>query len=485
MRQPIAVPTQSGEGVLPARGISSRALLHVLFKRKWLIILVFVVCAPAVTAVVIHFSAPRYEAYAQLLISPGEAQLPTESGAAVGPEERMARTLQLLTGPSLVEQVVQVVGSEVLYPDIAERGYDRETAHSAAVARLGKNLSAEGGGRSSIVFLGFQHQDPVIAARVPNLLAELYIDRYIGVEKNPKADAFFEEQLAVHRQKLTDSSSALEAFRSKYGISVSLAEERRLAFAELAASRTGLADAHSRQAELQGRIDEIGRKMTKDAVIPRSFYQIKERLAALEAEESELALRFMPEHPGLREVREQIKGLQEKLNSDGINSSYGSVKEQEELSVNLQIELSRAHGELQAALARQSTLSARVNDARARVESLENLDVELSQLQAQVKADEETHRLYLSKVQDLRMANLRDAEKLVGVRLIEQAQPPLAPLDSRMNIKIVVGLLVSALAAVGAAFLLQFTRGRIETEEDVERMLGLPVLGSIPVLPRR
>src|SRR5690606_14411629 len=134
-------------------------------------------------------------------------------------DERMARALQLLTGHSLAEQVVQAVGSEVLYPDLAERGYDRETAHSAAIARLVQNLSAENGGASSIVFLGFRHEDPEMAARVPNLVAELYIDRYIGVEKNPKVDAFFEEQLLVHRQRLTDSSRALEAFRVTHGIS--------------------------------------------------------------------------------------------------------------------------------------------------------------------------------------------------------------------------------------------------------------------------
>jgi tyrosine-protein kinase Etk/Wzc len=89
------------------------------------------------------------------------------------------------------------------------------------------------------------------------------------------------------------------------------------------------------------------------------------------------------------------------------------------------------------------------------------------------------------KVEDLRMVNARDAEKLVGVRVIESAQPPSTPLDSRSRLKILLGVLGGALAGIGTAFVLQFVRGRLETGEDVERVLGLPVLVSIAELDSR
>ncbi len=482
MRNPTTIVARP----IPAGGgLSLRGILHVVFRRKWLILLVFAVCAAAATTGVLYLTTPRYEAVAQILVSPGDVQLPTDGrsgGGSINPDERMARAIQLLTGRSLAEQVVEAVGAGVLYPDLSERLPDREVLRMAAVARLMHNLSVDAGGRSSIISLGFRHEDAKMAARVANLFSEQYVDRYLGVEKNPKVDAFFEDQLAARRQRLTESEQALDAFRRQHGISVSLPEERALAATELATLRSALAEARTRQAESQGQVDAMNKQLARDARIPRSFYQMKERLALLQTEENELALRFTPDHPKLRDVREQIKGLQDKLKSDAIDSPYSTATEQEQSSVGLQAELARARGELESARARQSALAARIDAARKRVESLENLDSEFNQLQTQLKADVEAHRLYLSKVQDLRMVNTRDAEKLVGIRLIEAAQAPSLPIDTKLNLKIMLGLLGSAFAAIGLAFLLQFGRARLETGEDVQRVLGLPVLGSIPEL---
>jgi len=485
MGQPLMTATRPIGRNSTSGGVSLRGILHVLFRWKWLILLVFMLIAPLASVAVLHLSKTRYEAVAQMLVSPGAVELPTDSGApisSIGPDERMARASHLLTGRSLAEQVVDAIGPELLYPDLAARDLDPKTADMVAVARLMKNLSVDANGRASIITLGFNHENPVMAARIPNLLGELYVDRYLRVEQNPQADAFFEEQLAARRQKLTESEQALESFRSRHRISGSLTEERKLASTELAALRSSLAETNTRQAELKSQFDAIGRKMLIDARIPRSYYQIKERLATLEAEASELAISVTPQHPRLRELREQMRGLREKLKSDGVDSSYGSAKEQEEFNVNLQIELARVRGELGATEVRQAALSTRIEEARKRVESLDYVDSEFNQLQTQLKADEESHRLLLSKVQNVRMANMRDAERLVGIKIIEEARTPSLPVDSRTGIKLLVSILASAFAAVGSAFLLQFARARLETGEDIERVLGLRVLGSITEL---
>jgi uncharacterized protein involved in exopolysaccharide biosynthesis len=397
----------------------------------------------------------------------------------------MARTNQLMAGRSLAEQVVETIGADVLYPNLSGRSGDHDSIRRAAAARLLDHLSVEPAGRSSIISLGFTHEDPVMAAKVANLLGELYVERYLRVEKNPRADAFFEEQLATRKQKLAESEQALETFRRQHGISVSSRSERESASAELGTARSALADVRGRQAELQSQVEALSQKLNNDARVPRSYYQLKERLATLETEESELALSVTSQHPRLREVREQIRGLQEKLKLTDAAPSYGTAAEQEQFNVNLQLELSRSRAELESARARQSTLSARVDAAQRRFASLENLDSQFNQLQAQVQAAEDAYRLYFMKVEDLRMVNARDAEKLVGVRVIESAQPPSTPLDSRSRLKILLGVLGGALAGIGTAFVLQFVRGRLETGEDVERVLGLPVLVSIAELDSR
>ncbi|MDT3680713.1 MAG: hypothetical protein ROZ64_18000 [Burkholderiaceae bacterium] len=468
--------------------MSPRALLHAFFKHKWLILLTFLVCSAGSTLAVLHFSKPYYEAVAQLLLSPGDVQLPTDGRVptpVIGNEERIGRAIELLAGRSLAERVVDAVGYDRLYADLAGHEVDKDAARMVAVARLMKYLTVTPGQRSSIISLRFRHEDRELAARVPNLVGQLYVDRYLGVEKDSKADAFFEDQLHTLRQKLNESEQALESFRSRNRIAVDLPEERRLASAELASLRASVDETRTRQGELNGQIETIGSKMTHDARIPRSYYKLKERLASLEAEENELAAAFTPAHPRLRDVREQLRSLREKLRADGVDSSYGSATEQEGFNTSLQIELSRVRGELQAARVREAGLASRVEHARKRLESLETVDSEFNRLQTQVRTDAEAYRLFLSKVQDARIANVRDAEKVVGIRVIEEARPPTLPVDSRRNLKLAGGILASAGAALGLALLLELLRRRVETADDVEAVLGLPMLGSIPELEPR
>jgi len=459
-------------------------LLHIFFKHKWLILLTFLVCSAGSTLAVLHLFKPYYQAVAQLLVSPGDVQLPTDGrspASVIRAEERIGRAIELLAGRSLAERVVDVVGYDRLYADLAGHD-DQEAARIVAVARLMKNLTVTPGKHSSIISLSFDHDDPKLAARVANLVGQLYVDRYLGVEKDSKADAFFEDQLRTLRQKLDESERALESFRSRNRIAVDLGEERKLASAELSALRASLSETRTRQGELKGQTETISRKMAHDARIPRSYYKLKERVASLEAEESELATAFTSEHPRLRDIREQLRSLRDKLMADGVDSSYGSATEQEDFNVALQIELSRVRGELQAAQVREAGLASRVEHARKRLASLETIDSEFNRLQTQVRTDDEAYRLFLSKVQDARIANTRDAEKVVGIRMIEEARPPALPADSRRRLKLAAGILVSAGAALALAFLLEVLRGRVETADEVEAVLGLPMLGSIPEL---
>lgn len=482
MRQPIASALRRYARVSAgASPLSLRGVLHVVFRRKWLILALFAVFAAAATLAIELLVKPEYEATAQILVAPADVQL--QAGGR--PDERIAQAIQLLTGRSLVEQVVDDIGVRVLYPDLALRIVDGDALRMAAAVRLASGLQVDANVRSSIVSLGFRHSDPQLAARVPNRLGELYIDRFLLVERNARADAFFEEQLTARARDLEESERALETFRSRHRIATSLVEERKLAAAEFATLRTSLAETQTRQGELKIQLETTMQRASHDARIPRSYYQLRERLATLEAEESEWALRFTPEHPRLRELREQIVGLRERLAGSGVDSAYGSAREQEEFNVSLQIELARLRAEFEAAASRRSALLLRVGEARERLRSLEVVDGEFNRLQARVKADEDAYRALLAKVQEQRMANSRQSERVVGIRSIEEARPPFVPIDSRKEFKLALGILASGLAAFGAAFLLHVSKARFETAEDVERVLALPVLGSIVELPSR
>lgn len=55
-----------------------------------------------------------------------------------------------------------------------------------------------------------------------------------------------------------------------------------------------------------------------------------------------------------------------------------------------------------------------------------------------------------------------------------------SPVSPQPLVNIAIGLILGGLLGLGIAFLRAFMDKRVQTEEDVEKYLGLPVLGTIP-----
>jgi capsular polysaccharide biosynthesis protein len=55
-----------------------------------------------------------------------------------------------------------------------------------------------------------------------------------------------------------------------------------------------------------------------------------------------------------------------------------------------------------------------------------------------------------------------------------------SPINPKPLLNIAIALVVGLMAGVGIAFLLEYMDNTIKTEEDIQNILGLPVLGAIP-----
>lgn len=477
---------------------SLRDALHVIFKQKWLVILFFITTTSIATTLSLLLNKPVYQASAQILVSPGRehiADMAVPTGGMESPilsynaEEQISRTIELLTGRFLAEHVVKSIGATTLYPDLSERPLDvlspldGPVQTEVAIGRFMKNVSAQPAGRSSLVNVTFNHDEPVMAAKAVNLLADMYLDRYLGVQKNPRTNAFFEEQFQNLKQKLKDSEDKLETFKRTYNVGPSVKEEQERMLNQEVTLRTGLNETRSHQAEIESRIQQLRYQLTNTSRNPGAVSAMQEKLASLEIQENELALRLTAENPTLRNVREEIRVLREKLVSLEATSGYGSSSSRDgSLYAHLQEEILRNEAEQKALHAREESQATKQREIQQRLSGLEGISTEFNHLQQQLKLNEESYRLYLAKFEESRISKAMDAERIASVRVIEPAQPPLNPLKSKLLIKILGGLFFGALGALGLPFLLRFISGRLSTVDDVERYLELPVLASIPEL---
>jgi capsular polysaccharide biosynthesis protein len=72
--------------------------------------------------------------------------------------------------------------------------------------------------------------------------------------------------------------------------------------------------------------------------------------------------------------------------------------------------------------------------------------------------------------------------KVDNVSILAMADENSVPVEPRPLLNMAIALVVSLIAGIGLAFLLEYFDNTIKSEKDVESILGLPVLGVIPII---
>lgn len=73
-----------------------------------------------------------------------------------------------------------------------------------------------------------------------------------------------------------------------------------------------------------------------------------------------------------------------------------------------------------------------------------------------------------------------EIKKVDSVSIVDKAVPPDIPVKPKKTLNIAIAFVVGLMAAVGMAFLLEYFDNTVKTSQDVETLLGIPVLGVIP-----
>jgi len=486
-----------------------RDVLSVLFKRKVQIILFFIVIVSTVTVGILRMK-PTYEAASQILIKIGRENLyvPTAPGSArtnpiiqVNREEQINSEIEILISPYLVDQVVQSFGPKVLYPDLKEEddspvnaragGPASQKLFDVAASILRQNLIAKGIEKSNVIEVRFTHPDPKIAAEVVNKLIDLYLERHIEVHKTSESVNFFKEQTQLFKEKVRQADEALESFKKAHNVR-SLDQEKEILLQKEADLRSSLNETESQISETGKRLEQLGSQL---AATPKTIAQgeqiehspyvintLQSHLVELELKEKELLTKYTDQSRLVQSVREEIQIVKDKLARQE-EKRYGSTRTGLNPSYQrLQDELFRNEVERKALAAKKETQQAQLLDFKTRLEKLNWIEVELNDLVQQVDVDRENYRLYLTKFEESRISDAMDTEKIANVVQIQPARPPLNPIEANKRRNLALGLFLGAFGALGLAFFMEYLDDSIETPEDAERVLQIPVLASIPDL---
>ena len=504
---------------------SLRDFLTVIFKHKAKI-LTFFFATVIVVAIGSFVIKPTYEATSQVLVKLGRENIyiptsPTTTSQSpifsFNREEQINSEIEIIKGRNLLDKVIDTVGAQTIYPDL-EPGReadlmkkvamlpfvrrltgnqlfnDKTSPGDRALLRLRKKVSIEGVKKSDVIGITFQSHDPQVAARVVNTLVAFYLDHHLTVHKNPMAYDFFQDQAGLLEAKVQESERALEAFKKEYAV-ISLQEQRSLLLQKSADLAAALNTTLSQIQESTTRVGKLGQQLSRlspSVEIERNIggnpyviNTLKAKLVELELKERELLNKYTENNRLVVNVRQDIKAVKQRVTHE-----HRQVYEGSRLGINItykQLEgkLLAEEANLKASKARKRSQREHLAKYAAELEKLNRAEVDLNNLEHQVEINRQNYKLYLTKLEESRISNAMDMEKIANVSVIQPARVPIKPIKPRKALNIVLAIFLGGIGGLGLAFFSEYMDHSLKTPEEVETQLQLPHLISIPTLKRR
>jgi polysaccharide biosynthesis transport protein len=136
---------------------------------------------------------------------------------------------------------------------------------------------------------------------------------------------------------------------------------------------------------------------------------------------------------------------------------------------------------LQAAEARRAYLSGQVGSYEHEVVATPDQDLEIQKLSQEVDNNRALYNSFLQQSASAQIAEAFENAKVSGrFVVVEPANRPLAPSKPNRVMVILLSLVMGGIVGVGTVLIVEQHDQSMKNAEDVENLLGLPVLGAVP-----
>ncbi len=484
--------------MIPGKKYHPEDFLRVLLARKWLFIVPFVTVV-LTTALVVHFLPDRYRSEAVILVVP--PRIPADlvrTSVRTSLDTRLQNMRQRILSRTRLESLISEFN---LYADLRSAELMEDVIERMRNRDIHVNIV-----RGNAFRVAFEAEDRVVALRVTERIAQMFIDESLRDRAGyaQGASQFIERQLEDTKGRLIEHERKLEEYRKAHAGELP---------SQLTSNLTGASNA---QMQLQSLNDTLGRDrdrlqaferelnelMTQETGSPSAAVVDADATSGTAAQQLEAArrqlrqaeLRLKPEHPDIVRMKRIIADLEQKAEAEslqtpvsraGIASSPAEVARQSRAK-----ELRNSVDSVRAQITRGERDADRLRDALSRYQSRAEAAPALETQLIELNRDYDNYRqLYgdlLKKKQESEMAAaLETAQMGEQFRLLEAArvqERPISPNRPQLNL---VGVIAGLALGLGFVALAEYRDTTFRTEDEIMMSLSLPVLALIPNMVTR
>ena len=400
----------------------------------------------------------------------------------------MAPEIEILTSRDLRLKVLEVLGVGIIYPDILKNDTLTISHLEMAQGRFQRYLTVTQSGKSNVIKVTFQHENPQIAADAVNLLSQLWKEKHLAIFSNPQT-SFLEEQVATFRKRFEQSETLLQEFKQEHGIS-SIFDQRKL----LLDQRQNF-DSRSKfnEDEIQGSGSKIHalRVQLKDIpeYIPmwtekeqndQVLESTRQELLALRRKEHQFLGKYDEDSRMVTDVREEIALLQSYIKEQEVHMKNDQVTTvRNPVYQDLQLELLTTESELTSLKTKRKVVLGQIEEINRQISRLNRLEKQFNGLQREVDKDKDNAKNYMEKLEMAKISTQMDDRQIANVSVIQAASAPIVPIKPRKSLIFYLGMMVGLLSGIAWAFVSELLKTSYIRPEQASLELGVPILACI------
>ncbi|HJT08513.1 MAG TPA: polysaccharide biosynthesis tyrosine autokinase [Stellaceae bacterium] len=517
-----ARPVESGSHFLGStlESIDLRNMWRAVW--RWRMLVLWTTLAlTALAIVVIYRLTPQYTASAQVLVGLQQVKVGTIQDVLSdlkGDNEMISTEIGIIRSRKLAEKTVNklnldnnpefnpalrspgffanLLSSQHLIPqswlakfshsDDSDAGARDDTRNMTKIIdNFGDKLKVANDGKSRIITISFQSEDPILAAQIANTLADGYIVERLDAkfDATKRANIWLADRLNTLRQEVQVSEDAVEKFRNENGLLRTQnpqqpgAQGMTLTMQQMAQVSTDAMTAHTKYLEAQSRLAQLQRSgVTKGgasadkAIRDNNILEVMQspviqNLRAQEADAqrraADLAAQYGDKHPKMVNARAEITEIRNKIQTE-----VGRV-------------IDALHNEVTTQQAREQSLNQLLAKMKADAARNDIAEVQLRDLERQAQANRALYENFLTQ---FKQTQSQDSFQQPDADIISHAPVPTAPSFPQKPVLILLSALTSFIIGILLALVCQNLDVAVRSMDQVRSLLKVHPLGMVPAL---
>ena len=445
-----------------------RDILNIIYKQR-LLILILLGCALIAAWVANEVTPPVYKAETKLLVQGDKSQLVlTELLPGSSPDRELANFTQIMKSNAVLQKAA---------------GSSKE----AQLLKDSVTIQPETG--SDLITISVEGEDPKWAAKMANNLVEAFSERLAEIIRQQARSAriFIEEQLELVKKDLATSEEKLKAYKEQnqilepQGEIAQVIQHSARIKAQLEEARLASLEAERQIASLSGALSTREKEILSATTFTRNplIAQYQSKIGELEVELAGSREKYTDQHPTVISLEAQLAQAKKELAKQVAEVVGSQTRSLNPTYQGIEQSLISLRAQALASDAKAAALKSLVNAVEAELAALPQKELELTRLAREVKVREEIFLMLSQRREEMKIT---EAMQTGDVHVIDPAVAPSAPIKPRKLLNFAISLLLALFAGVGMAFLLEYLDDTIKTPQELEAELGLPVLGTIPML---